>query len=180
MRLQEVARYARKRPPALHRWPIYAMVVVVLPIDLKMIVKAWALDLVLDKKNVQKLPIWSASSLSKLSSVLRKPIKVDKGTQDKDKIVYAHILVEVQIEDIISVTIEFVKEKEIAMQQALTFTINGNHLSALIASFLGNKKILERRRRSFGDLPRKIIPLNRKTSICNLWLVKHNLLLVKD
>ena len=68
-----------------------------------LIVKTWDLDLLLDKKYAQKLPIWvqlhgldakysSASSLSKLTSVLCKPVKVDKATQDKDKIIYAHIL----------------------------------------------------------------------------------------
>ena len=93
------------------------------------IVKAWALDLVLDRKNIYKLPTWvqihgldakypSASSLSKLRSVLLKPIK---ATQDKDKIVYAHILVEVLIEGTIYVTTELVNEKAIVMQQAVHY-----------------------------------------------------------
>jgi len=86
----------------------------------------------------------SASSLSKLTCVLPNPMKMDKATQDKDKIVYAHILVELQIEDTISVTTEFANEKEIVMQQAIHYA--WKPLKCTHCKFLGEDKDCRRKK----------------------------------
>ncbi|KAJ8432624.1 hypothetical protein Cgig2_033497 [Carnegiea gigantea] len=83
-------------------------------------------------KSLKSLPIWiqlpdldlnywGLESLSKVSSTLGIPLKTDKYTQEKSKIRYARVLVDMQLDGHFPEFIEFFNEHDILISQQVHY-----------------------------------------------------------
>ena len=68
-----------------------------------------------------ELKYWSAIALSTLTSLLGTPIMADKNTQEKNKVHYARVLIEVKIQEQVPKQIYLENENGILMQQEVVF-----------------------------------------------------------
>jgi len=64
---------------------------------------------------------WGMQSLSKIGSILGRPIKTDKFTRDRQVIRYARLLIEMPIEGPFPEYIEFFNEDGILIRQPVTY-----------------------------------------------------------
>lgn len=67
------------------------------------------------------LKYWSPTALSKLASLLRTPIMADKNTQEKNKVQFARILIEMEIKEHVPERIYFENEHKVLMQQDVVY-----------------------------------------------------------
>ncbi|XP_062118471.1 uncharacterized protein LOC133832103 [Humulus lupulus] len=67
------------------------------------------------------LQYWGTKCLSALFSILGKPILVDKVTKDRSMMQFARVLVEIDIADEVSKSIQFLNEREQLMEQFVEF-----------------------------------------------------------
>ncbi|XP_010679661.1 uncharacterized protein LOC104894967 [Beta vulgaris subsp. vulgaris] len=97
-----------------------------------MVVKAWHQDMNFQKETVKSIPTWiqlprldlkykGESCLFKLVAGVGKPIKLDQATKAKDRLNFARILVEVDIDQQFPNSIMFENEKGEQMCQAIGY-----------------------------------------------------------
>lgn len=97
-----------------------------------LIVKEWVPEIDFSKEELYsvliwvKLPglefkYWSAKSLSKIDSLIGKPLMVDKNTEQKIGLSFAKSLIEVQIERALSEVIQFKNEKGKILEQQVNY-----------------------------------------------------------
>ncbi|KAL2922928.1 2 3-bisphosphoglycerate-independent phosphoglycerate mutase [Bienertia sinuspersici] len=93
-----------------------------------LIMKRWNPDIELHKENVKTVPIWirmpnlelkywGQGCLHKLGDIIGTTLKVDNVTLNKDRLAYARILVEVELDKELPDYIRFQNEKGILIQQ---------------------------------------------------------------
>ncbi|KAL2904194.1 2 3-bisphosphoglycerate-independent phosphoglycerate mutase [Bienertia sinuspersici] len=86
--------------------------------------KRWSPNIELHKENVKTVPIWikmpnlelkywGQGCLHKLGDIIGTTLKVDNVTLNKDRLAYAHILVEVELDKELPDYIRFQNEKGI-------------------------------------------------------------------
>lgn len=96
------------------------------------IVKAWAPEMEFSKEELLTVPIWirlpgldfkywSAKGLSKIGSLVGKPLMVDKQTEKKLGLSYARMLVEVNVGQKLPEEVLFRNEKGIIISQSVTY-----------------------------------------------------------
>ncbi|XP_019233469.1 PREDICTED: uncharacterized protein LOC109214047 [Nicotiana attenuata] len=97
-----------------------------------LIVEAWNVDMDFSKDELCTVPIWirlpglefkygSAKGLSKIGSLVGKPLMVDKNTEKKVGLNFARLLVEVKIGEQFPESIFFKNEKGIIIEQRITY-----------------------------------------------------------
>ncbi|KAL2937602.1 Outer capsid glycoprotein VP7 [Bienertia sinuspersici] len=85
------------------------------------ILKAWHVDMELNKEDIQKIPIWiqlelhfkywGQKCLERIIQPVRNLLKVDSMTTNRDKLQYARCMIEVKVEQIFPETVKFKNEK---------------------------------------------------------------------
>ncbi|KAF3622172.1 Low affinity sulfate transporter 3 [Capsicum annuum] len=96
------------------------------------IVKAWSLEIEFTRDEVHIVPIWirlsgfdfkdqSKKGLSKIGSLVGKPVMVDQSTEKKVSLNYARLLVEVELDFTILELIMFKNENENIVEQKVTY-----------------------------------------------------------
>ncbi|XP_060201887.1 uncharacterized protein LOC132630314 [Lycium barbarum] len=96
------------------------------------IVKAWSPDMEFTREELQSVPIWiklpgldfkywSPRGLSKIGSLIRKPLMVDKQTERKVRLNFARLLVEVKIGEELPDEVLFRNEKRTVVTQRVTY-----------------------------------------------------------
>ncbi|PHU02607.1 hypothetical protein BC332_27858 [Capsicum chinense] len=96
------------------------------------IVKAWSLEIEFTRDEVHTVPIWirlsgfdfkdrSKKGLSKIGSLVGKPLMVDQSTEKKVSLNYARLLVEVELDFTILELIMFKNENENIVEQKVTY-----------------------------------------------------------
>lgn len=97
-----------------------------------LIVKAWNADMDFSKDELCTVPIWirlpglefkywSAKGLSKIGSLVGKPLMVDKNTEKEVELNFARLLVEVKIGDQFPEIVYFKNEKGTIVEQKVTY-----------------------------------------------------------
>ncbi|KAL2900290.1 2 3-bisphosphoglycerate-independent phosphoglycerate mutase [Bienertia sinuspersici] len=97
--------------------------------------KRWNPDIELHKENVKTVPIWirmpnlelkywGQGCLRKLGDIIGTTLKVDNVTLNKDRLAYARILVEVELDKEHPDYIRFQNEKGILIQQYIKYEWN--------------------------------------------------------
>ncbi|XP_059310342.1 uncharacterized protein LOC132061578 [Lycium ferocissimum] len=97
-----------------------------------LIVKAWDTDMEFNRDELYSVPIWlklpgldfkywSAKGLSKLGSLIGKPLMVDINTEKKVGLNFARMLVEVKIDSPLSEIIKFRNERGNIIEQRVTY-----------------------------------------------------------
>ncbi|KAG5567905.1 hypothetical protein H5410_065079, partial [Solanum commersonii] len=92
------------------------------------IVKAWSPDMDFSREELHSVPIWikftgldfkywSPKGLSKLGSLIGKPLMVDKNTERKAGLNFARLMVEVDMDTILPESISFKNEKGQLIEQ---------------------------------------------------------------
>lgn len=96
------------------------------------IVKAWNADMEFTREELFSVPIWvklsgldfkywSAKSLSKIGSLIGKPLMVDNNTEKKFELNFAKLLVEVRVGEKLPELIYFRNEKGSVIEQRVTY-----------------------------------------------------------
>lgn len=94
--------------------------------------KAWSADMKFTREELFSIPIWvkllgldfkywSAKGLSKLSSLIGKPLMEDKNTKKKLGLNFAKLLVEVKVGEKLPKVIYFRNEKGSVIEQRVTY-----------------------------------------------------------
>ncbi|WMV06757.1 hypothetical protein MTR67_000142 [Solanum verrucosum] len=97
-----------------------------------LIVKAWTPEMEFSKEELLTIPIWiklpgldfkywSARGLSKIGSLVGKPLMVDKQTEKKLGLSYARLLVEVNVGKTLLEEVLFRNEKGVVITQSVTY-----------------------------------------------------------
>nr|XP_016478301.1 PREDICTED: uncharacterized protein LOC107799673 [Nicotiana tabacum] len=97
-----------------------------------LIVKAWNVEMDFSKDELSTVPIWvrlpglefkyrSAKGLSKIGSLIGKPLMVDKNTEKKVGLHFARLLVEVKIGEQFLEVVYFKNEKGVIVEQKVTY-----------------------------------------------------------
>ncbi|KAL2938353.1 hypothetical protein RDABS01_021802 [Bienertia sinuspersici] len=97
-----------------------------------LIMKQWSPDIELHKENVKTVPIWirmpnldlkywGQGCLHKLGDIIGTTLKVDNVTMNKDRLSYARILVEVELDKELPNYIRFQNEKGLPVQQNIEY-----------------------------------------------------------
>ncbi|KAL9247595.1 hypothetical protein vseg_021012 [Gypsophila vaccaria] len=96
-----------------------------------LIVKAWTKDIELRKTTVQSVPVWVqlhdlpikfwGKSLPKISGLLGKYIKIDSATEQRSKLGYARVMVEMEVEHKCPESIKFKDEVGVVQQVGVTY-----------------------------------------------------------
>ena len=97
-----------------------------------LVVKPWSADVNFSKDPVKKLPIWiqlhgldvkywGEKSLGKIVSQLGSLIKVDQATKNRDKLMFARVMIEVQIDQEFPNVIHFRNEIGIMVSQQVNY-----------------------------------------------------------
>ncbi|KAL2897076.1 hypothetical protein RDABS01_038859 [Bienertia sinuspersici] len=97
-----------------------------------LIMKQWSPDIELHKENVKTVPIWirmpnldlkywGQGCLHKLGDIIGTTLKVDNVTMNKDRLSYARILVEVELDKELPDYIRFQNEKGLPVQQNIEY-----------------------------------------------------------
>ncbi|KAL2938255.1 LINE-1 retrotransposable element ORF2 protein [Bienertia sinuspersici] len=104
------------------------------------IMKKWDPDMELHKETIKTVPIWirfpklelkywGHRSLHKLGDAIGTTLKVDRLTEQKERLAYARIMVEVDIQKELPDQIEFINEKGISMVQLIEYEWRPNFCS---------------------------------------------------
>ncbi|KAL2942681.1 hypothetical protein RDABS01_031030 [Bienertia sinuspersici] len=104
------------------------------------IMKKWDPDMELHKETIKTVPIWirfpklelkywGHRSLHKLGDAIGTTLKVDRLTEQKERLAYARIMVEVDIQKELLDQIEFINEKGISMVQLIEYEWRPNFCS---------------------------------------------------
>ncbi|KAL2901408.1 hypothetical protein RDABS01_026490 [Bienertia sinuspersici] len=97
-----------------------------------LIMKQWSPDIELHKENVKTVPMWirmpnldlkywGQGCLHKLGDIIGTTLKVDNVTMNKDRLSYARILVEVELDKELPDYIRFQNEKGLPVQQNIEY-----------------------------------------------------------
>ena len=97
-----------------------------------MIVKKWNPDMDFKKEDIKTVPIWlqlpslelkywGEKCLFKLVQGIGKPLRLDQATQSKDRLMYARVLVETKMNQVLPDFIEFENEKGQLVQQMINY-----------------------------------------------------------
>ncbi|KAL2930965.1 hypothetical protein RDABS01_036375 [Bienertia sinuspersici] len=104
------------------------------------IMKRWDPDMELHKETIKTVPIWTRfpklelkywghRSIHKLGDAIGTTLKVDRLTEQKERLAYARIMVEVDIQKELPDQIEFINEKGISMVQLIEYEWRPNFCS---------------------------------------------------
>lgn len=97
-----------------------------------LIIKAWTPDINYAKEPMKMLPIWiklpglnvkywGEKSLYKIAGGVGRAMKVDQATLNRDKLMFAKVLVEVKLDQVFPTTVHFVNENDITMTQPVEY-----------------------------------------------------------
>ncbi|XP_056690397.1 uncharacterized protein [Spinacia oleracea] len=115
-----------------------------------LIVKPWSPDINFSKDPIKKIPIWiqlqgldvkywGDKSLTKIVSQLGTMLKVDQATKNRDKLLYARVLVEVSVDQPFPEVIHFINEKGIQVDQQVKY--DWLPISCTICGGMGHDKV---------------------------------------
>ncbi|XP_059315818.1 uncharacterized protein LOC132066531 [Lycium ferocissimum] len=96
------------------------------------VVKGWEPDVEMNKTVVEKVPVWvrleglelkywGQTALTKIASLIGKPLKIDSATNMRERLMYARIMVEVPLNQTCPDFVMFENEKGQIMEQAVTY-----------------------------------------------------------
>ena len=112
--------------------------------------KPWSPDINFSKDPIKKIPIWiqlqgldvkywGDKSLTKIVSQLGTMLKVDQATKNRDKLLYARVLVEVSVDQPFPEMIHFINEKGIQVDQQVKY--DWLPISCTICGGMGHDKV---------------------------------------
>lgn len=99
------------------------------------LMQPWQPDIQFDRENIDKLPIWiqlpqldqqfwGAPSLSKIGSLIGRPLKTDKPTKERSVLGYARLLIEVKIGATLPDEVDIADEYGVLQKQKVIYEWN--------------------------------------------------------